>query len=224
MCHVAHEKDARSSPLREIDLVAVRFEREWRRAIARGSPTILTMWPQSFGWGSWSSSSAWIWSTGAVRRFRSLSTITFASFPNWNNFRRLTELTSCLISDSTATIPGTKEPTCHQRTDSAPDVPLLIGRFPIAGRLGSGGQADVFLSFHPELSVPVVLKWQRTQEPSDTTQPGGPDTRRAYPGRVGGAPQPGAGSMSWGFMMAARSWSWSKCRDTRWIIIPRVSD
>ena len=50
------------------------------------------------------------------------------------------------------------------------DVPAAIGRFPIAGRLGSGGQADALLSFHPDLQIPVVVKWHHAQEPSDTTR------------------------------------------------------
>lgn len=45
--------------------------------------------------------------------------------------------------------------------------PSLIGRFKIAGRLGSGGQADAFLSFHPEFKVPVAVKWHRAPESSD---------------------------------------------------------
>ena len=36
-------------------------------------------------------------------------------------------------------------------------VPAAIGRFPIAGRLGSGGQADASF-FHPDLQIPVVVK------------------------------------------------------------------
>ena len=44
---------------------------------------------------------------------------------------------------------------------SSAELPRSIGRFTIAGRLGSGTQADVYLSFHPELAVPVVIKWHR---------------------------------------------------------------
>lgn len=47
--------------------------------------------------------------------------------------------------------------------------PLMIGRFQIAGRIGSGGQAHAFLSFHPDLKVPIVVKWDRTQEVPDAT-------------------------------------------------------
>jgi predicted Ser/Thr protein kinase len=49
-----------------------------------------------------------------------------------------------------------------------PEVPRPIGRFPVAGRISSsGGQADVFLAFHPDLSVPVVLKWHRCRVTPD---------------------------------------------------------
>jgi hypothetical protein len=53
-------------------------------------------------------------------------------------------------------------------TGPAAGLPRGIGRFLIAGRLGSGGQAEVFLSFHPELKVPVVVKWLRAQVQPDT--------------------------------------------------------
>jgi tRNA A-37 threonylcarbamoyl transferase component Bud32 len=45
--------------------------------------------------------------------------------------------------------------------------PASIGRYAIAGLLGSGGQADVFLSFHPDLRIPVVVKWHKCHDLED---------------------------------------------------------
>ncbi len=51
-------------------------------------------------------------------------------------------------------------------TELTPDCPPSIGPYTITGHLASGGQADVFLSAHPRLLVPVVVKWLRRQGPS----------------------------------------------------------
>jgi hypothetical protein len=57
-------------------------------------------------------------------------------------------------------------------TELTSDVPRSIGRYSVAGLLdGFGTQADVFLSFHPELLIPVVIKlikWRCANEPPDT--------------------------------------------------------
>ena len=52
-------------------------------------------------------------------------------------------------------------------TGAVTNCPQSIGRYLINGCLDSGGQADIYLSFHPELLVPVVVKWQHAQEPQD---------------------------------------------------------
>jgi eukaryotic-like serine/threonine-protein kinase len=45
-----------------------------------------------------------------------------------------------------------------------PDYPATIGHYKIAGRIGSGGQADIFLSFHPQFLMPVVIKLGRARQ------------------------------------------------------------
>jgi tRNA A-37 threonylcarbamoyl transferase component Bud32 len=57
----------------------------------------------------------------------------------------------------------TKDHVAPTTKPSAED-PRSIGRFTIAGRLGSGTQADVYLSFHPVLLIPVVIKWHRAPD------------------------------------------------------------
>ena len=169
MCHVAHEEDAQISPLRKIDLVAVQFEQEWRSG---NRPRI----------------GDYLDHVAADLRLGLLVELVYMDLEHRGRnrlpvalddyFREFPEL-ECLSATDRADLISHFQQHCNDpdrtRTyvsptnESAPEVPLLIGRFPIAGRLASGGQADVFLSFHPEFSVPVVLKWQRTQDPSDTT-------------------------------------------------------
>ena len=65
---------------------------------------------------------------------------------------------------------------------SSAEVPRSIGRFTIAGRLGSGTQADVYLSFHPELFIPVVIKWHRVPD-AGVERPGAHNPGGTNPGR-----------------------------------------
>jgi eukaryotic-like serine/threonine-protein kinase len=169
MCQVADQEDELRSPLREIDLVAVQFEREWR---VGNRPRI----------------GDYLDHVAADLRLGLLVELVYMDLEHRGRnklpvalddyFREFPEL-ECLSATDRAdllshfrqhcTDPDRTRTCVSPANESAPEVPLLIGRFPIAGRLASGGQADVFLSFHPEFSVPVVLKWQRSQEPSDTT-------------------------------------------------------
>lgn len=67
------------------------------------------------------------------------------------------------------------EPACATGHDSRPPQetvaspgPERIGRYPLLGRIGAGGQAEVFRALHPTLGCPVILKAARVSlQPGD---------------------------------------------------------
>jgi len=168
MSHVADEEGARRSPLREIDVVAARFEREWRLGNRPRIADYLDDVSAELRLGLLVE----LVCMDLEHRGRNKLPVTLDDY--FHEFPELESLSAVDRADLMSHFRQHFDDPERTRTyvsptnGPAPDVPLLIGRFPIAGRLGSGGQADVFLSFHPDLSVPVVLKWHRTQGPSDT--------------------------------------------------------
>jgi eukaryotic-like serine/threonine-protein kinase len=161
--------DPLQSPLRQIDLVADRFECQWRE----GEPPTI---------------SAYLCEVPAEIRLRLLVELVcvdlehrlrkdlsvtlgayFREFPELETLSpadraNLEEYAKQRFIDLSKTVDYVAAP------KPTPDCPHSIGRYRIGGQLGSGGQADVYLSFHPELLVPVVVKWQNAQEPQDIGQ------------------------------------------------------
>jgi eukaryotic-like serine/threonine-protein kinase len=169
MAHVAHEEDAQNSPLRKIDLLAARFERQWRPANPPRIADYLDEADPELRLGLLVE----LVCMDMEHRGRHNLPATLDDY--FHEFPELESLSATDRADLISHFPEhchdpARTKTCVSPTNgTAPEVPLMIGRFPIAGRLGSGGQADVFLSFHPDLSVPVVVKWHRTQGTCDTT-------------------------------------------------------
>jgi predicted Ser/Thr protein kinase len=161
-----------SSPLRQIDVVADCFEKQWQLGDSPPISEYLTRVPPALK----PQLLVELVCIDLEQRLRRALPATlddyYRQFPELNHlppeersdlehpaWQRSAEL------GSTVDHPAPTAPTM-------PDSPARIGRFPIAGRVGSGGQAEVFLSFHPELRVPVVIKWCRRQVHRDNGQSG----------------------------------------------------
>jgi hypothetical protein len=153
------------SPLRQIDLAADRFEQEWRQ----GRRPLIAPFLDQVPAGLRLRLLAELVCVDLEHRLRGREAVTLDDY-----FRQFPELGGLAPGDR-----ADLERHARQRLDQfgrtaapgspaaapAQEAPHSIGRFPVAGRLGSGGQADVFLSFHPELSVPVVVKWSHAPVP-----------------------------------------------------------
>lgn len=155
------------SPLRQIDLVAERYEQQWRQG---EPPEIADFLGQA---------------TDELRlqllvelvcidlenRLRKRLPVELADY-----FREFPELEN-LTPEERADLETHARKLCDalgpttdfvsSATEPARDFPPSIGPYAISGPLASGGQADVFLSIHPSLLVPVVVKWLRDQDSLD---------------------------------------------------------
>ena len=161
----------RPSPLRTIDLVADRFEEQWQPADPPRISAVLDEVPAELR----SRLLVELVCIDLEHRLRNDLSVTLGDY-----FREFPELESLPPHDR-AELESFAQKRCDELgrtteyamppTEPAPDVPRLIGRFPIAGPLGSGAQAEVFLAFHPELRAPVVVKWHRGEMRSDAGRP-----------------------------------------------------
>jgi hypothetical protein len=170
MSHIVHEDDARSSPLRKIDQVAVRFEQEWRHGNRPRIADFLGDVAPELRPGLLVEL---VYMDIEHRGRNGLPVLIDDYFQEFPELERLTPADLAdLVSHFERHCPDPERTKTQVslETGRAPQAPVMIGRFPIAGQLASSGQADVFLSFHPELKVPVVVKWQRTQGPSDAAE------------------------------------------------------
>jgi serine/threonine protein kinase len=159
-----HDSVPRSSPLRDIDRIADRFDLQWQisnepqiREYLEGVPADLRL-----------RLLVELVCTDFEFRVRKGLTVSLDDY-----FREFPELESLPAADRADLEAHAREcrkaraPTIVQRSpevQTLPDVPTSIGRYAIAGRIGSGGQAEVFLSFHPEFRIPVVIKWGRRKQ------------------------------------------------------------
>jgi tRNA A-37 threonylcarbamoyl transferase component Bud32 len=156
------------SPLRQIDLVADRFERQWQLGDCPRIADYLDQVPADLRLRLL----AELVCIDLEHRLRKKLPVALEHY-----FRQFPELDGLAPADREdlerharqrceelgPTVDYTPPP-----SPTPPEAPAAIGRFPIAGRLGSGGQADVFLSFHPELRVPVVVKWRHRPVDADS--------------------------------------------------------
>ena len=85
--------------------------------------------------------------------------------------RNEVELLSNLIMSPIAARPTfvVHQPPTPQSASAPQDeqTPTVIGRYQVLGRLGSGGQADVFRAVHPNLFLDVVVKLGRRNTATD---------------------------------------------------------
>jgi eukaryotic-like serine/threonine-protein kinase len=161
----------RPSPLREIDLVADRFEEQWRPGNPPPISAALDEVPAELRLRLLVE----LVCIDLEHRLRNNLPITLADY-----LREFPELESLPPQDR-ADLETCARTTCDalSRTvdhapatiEPEPDVPESIGRFRIAGPLGAGAQAEVFLVFHPELRAPVVVKWHRAGLGPDAGRP-----------------------------------------------------
>jgi tRNA A-37 threonylcarbamoyl transferase component Bud32 len=185
---MASTPDGQDSPpslLQKIDLVADRFEREWRQgnrprildhlgATADDPRVLLPLLVELVG-------------IDLEHRARRNLPVTLAEY-----FREFPELASLPAADRADLESHARRCDELARTvdhvpaaaASAQAFPPTIGRFPVAGRLGSGTQADVFLSFHPDLQIPVVLKWHRAAAASGSEAEAAHRERLLVEGRI----------------------------------------
>jgi tRNA A-37 threonylcarbamoyl transferase component Bud32 len=156
-----------ASPLRRIDLVADQFEREHRQGNQPRIATYLDEVPAELRLRLLMELVC-IDLEHHLRTGRSLTVADYIhQFPELENLppedrADLESHAQRLGDELRQTVDHVTRP-----TDPSSEDPLRIGRFKIAGRIGSGGQAHAFLSFHPDLKVPIVVKWDRTQEVPD---------------------------------------------------------
>jgi predicted Ser/Thr protein kinase len=170
MSHSSDKGDVWVTPLRRIDLVAGGFEREWQQGIR---PRIANYLDQ----------------VEPESRIPLLIELVCIDFEH-----RLRDETSPTLEEYIREFPELQRLSPEERADleahanriqhqlgstldhvpmaSEADTPLprAIGRFSIAGRLGAGSQGEVFLSFHPELMIPVVVKWSRNRVPTEAAK------------------------------------------------------
>jgi serine/threonine protein kinase len=159
--------DTQISRLRQIDLIADDFEQQWQE---NKEPNI----------------SSFLGGVARDRRlqllqelilvdleYRKRKRLPIALTSYFDNFPELAQLSPSAqetFESHAKKVVGDPDKTMDYlpHSESLTEHPQSIGRYLIGGCLGSGGQADVYLSFHPELIVPVVIKWQKQTTASAT--------------------------------------------------------
>lgn len=147
------------SPLRQIDVLADRFEQEWKLGNPPPIASLLEQVPPE----SAAKLLAELVCIDLEYRLRNNRPMTledyFREFPDLERLaapeRAKLELHAWRCqSANQLTVDHTSSP-----TDTDRSIPGSIGRYRVAGQLASGGQADVYLSFHPDFKIPVAIKW-----------------------------------------------------------------
>jgi tRNA A-37 threonylcarbamoyl transferase component Bud32 len=160
-------QDVPASPLRQIDLVAERFEQQWRQGAPPPIADFLGQAPAELRLQLLVE----LVCIDLEHRLRKRLPVALADY--FRAFPELDELGPAeradLESHARARCRELGSTTEFARADTEPvlDCPPLIGSYAIAGHLATGGQADVFLSVHPRLLVPVVVKWLRDKDSPD---------------------------------------------------------
>jgi eukaryotic-like serine/threonine-protein kinase len=155
--------DVPPSPLRQIDLVAEQFEQTWRQ----GEPPQI---PDFLGQVAAELRLQLLVELVCIdleQRLRKRLPVALADY--FRDFPELENLAPAERADLQTHARkrfdelGPTTDFVRPSTEPALECPPSIGPYTIAGPLASGGQADVFLSTHPRLLVPVVVKWLRDQ-------------------------------------------------------------
>jgi serine/threonine protein kinase len=71
------------------------------------------------------------------------------------------EVAALREASSTASHPGPPGPEAPARSGPPEPIPAAIGKYAVVGRLGRGGQGEVFRAVHPELGLDLVIKLAR---------------------------------------------------------------
>ncbi len=166
MCEASSSNGSDASALRQLDIVADCFESSWRE----GRPPPIRAYLDRVPGEQRLSLLAELVCIDLEQRLRHRLPVALEHY--FSDFPELAHLPPVERADLEAHARKQFDP-LGQTTDpqpaAAPTVawPASIGRYAIAGLLGSGGQADVLLSFHPDLHVPVVVKWHRCHDLED---------------------------------------------------------
>ncbi len=128
-------------------------------------------------------------------------------------FRRFPEIESALrrqfaVDDALSSdIPCAFESTMTGSGEPAPlaePIPERIGKYVVVGRIGVGGQAEIFRAVHPALGKEVVLKRAASRTPLQSRQSGWAGGGGAHPG--GSSIHTWPASTTWTSTRSVRSW------------------
>jgi hypothetical protein len=159
--------DIPPTPLRQIDFVAERFEQRWGQGEPPPIADFLGQVPPELRLQLL----AELVCIDLEHRLRKRLPVTLADY--FRDFPELEKLAPAERADLEAHARkrcdefGLTTEFVGSATELERDCPASIGSYTIAGQLASGGQADVFLSVHPRLLVPVVVKWLRGPDSLD---------------------------------------------------------
>jgi hypothetical protein len=162
--------DVLPSPLPQIDLVAERFEQQWRQ----GEPPRIAHFLGDVPADLRLHLLAELVCIDLEHRLRKRLPVALGDY--FQEFPELEKLAPAERADLEAHARkrcvelGRTTEYVSSAIEPALDCPPSIGPYTIAGRLASGGQADVFLSIHPRLLVSVVVKWLHDQTSPDAAR------------------------------------------------------